>query len=51
MVPKFADRPIIVMEQGATAKVLLDDVNETIDSMPRTAVIFSLQTGFLGRNG
>jgi hypothetical protein len=43
MAPKIADRPITVMERGATAKVPLDAVNGTIDSMTKTAVIFSLQ--------
>ncbi len=51
MAPKFADRLIVVMEQGGTAQVLLDAANGTIDSMTKTAVIFSLHTGFLCRNG
>lgn len=43
MAPKFADIPIVVMEQGVTAKVFLDAVNGTIDSITKTAVFFSLQ--------
>jgi hypothetical protein len=44
--PKFADRPIVVMEQGATARVPLDAMNGTIDSMTKTVVFFSLQPEF-----
>jgi len=46
MAPKFADRLIVVMEHGGTAKVLLDAVNGTIDSMTKTAIFFSLQPEF-----
>jgi hypothetical protein len=34
---------LIVIEQRATAKVPLDAVNGTIDSITKTAVFFSLQ--------
>jgi len=51
MAPKFVDRPIVVIERGETAKAALNAVNETIDSMTKTAVILSLQTGVLARNG
>ena len=51
MSPKFADRPIVVMEQGGTAEAALDAMDRTIDSMTKTAVFFSLQTEYLWRNG
>lgn len=43
MAPKFADRLIIVMEQGATAKVPLNAVDRMIDIITKTAVFFTLQ--------
>jgi hypothetical protein len=42
---------MVVMEQGRTAEAALDAVNGTIDSMIKTAVFFSLHTGFLCKNG
>lgn len=36
---------------GGTAEAALDAVNGTIDSMTKTAVFFSLRTGFLCRYG
>ena len=51
MAPKFEDMPIVVMEQWVTAEALLHAMNGTIDSMTKTAVFFSLRTGFLCRNG
>jgi hypothetical protein len=48
---KFADRPIVVMEQGGTAEAALDVMDRTIGSMTKTAVFFSLQTESLWRNG
>ena len=41
--PKFVDRPIIVMEQAATAKLPLDAINEMINNITQTTVFFSLQ--------
>jgi hypothetical protein len=51
MAPKFAERPIVVMEQGGTAEAALDAIDGMINSMTKTAVFFSLQTESLGRNG
>jgi hypothetical protein len=51
MAPKLAERPIVLIEQGETAKAALDTVNETINSITKTAAILLLYTGFLGRNG
>lgn len=44
MVPKFVDRPIVVLEQGRIAEAALDAIDGTIDSMTKTAVFFSLRT-------
>jgi len=43
-------RHVVVIEQGGKLEVALDAVNETIDSMTKTAVFFSLQTESLWRN-
>ena len=40
MAPKYAKRPIIAVEQGGTAGAVVDAVNGTIDSMPKTSVYF-----------
>src|SRR5579859_7161284 len=36
---------------GYPTEAAINGVNEAIDNMTKTAVIFSSQTGFLGRNG
>lgn len=40
MVPKFVDRQIVVIEQGRIAKAALDAMDETIDSITKTAVFW-----------
>ena len=40
MVPKFGDRPIVVMEQGGTAKRAFNAINGTIDNIT-TTIVFS----------
>ena len=42
---------MVEIEQGGAAEAAIDGVNETIDGMTNAAVFFSLQTGFLKRNG
>jgi hypothetical protein len=37
-----------MIKQGGTAKAVIDAIDRTIDSMTITAVVFSLQTSFLG---
>jgi hypothetical protein len=39
-VPKFGDRPIVIIEQGGTAKAIFNAVNGTIDRIT-TTVVFS----------
>jgi hypothetical protein len=38
MAPKVEDMRMVVIEQGGTFEAALDDVNETIDSMTKSAV-------------
>jgi hypothetical protein len=40
MAPKFAERPMVVAEQGGTAKAALDAIDGIIDSITKTAGIF-----------
>ena len=39
-----------VMKQRKTVKLVIDTVNEMIDSITKTAVFFSLHTDFLYRD-
>lgn len=50
MAPKFKDMLLVVIEQGETAEAALDAVKGTIDNITKTAVFFSLHTGFWCRN-
>lgn len=50
MALEFADRLIVVMEQGGFAGAALNVIDRMINNMTRTAVIFLSQTGFLMRN-
>ena len=45
MAPKFADRPIVVMGQGATAGAALGAIDRMMDNMTKTAVFFSCSLG------
>jgi hypothetical protein len=40
MVPKFGDRPIVIIEQGGTAKRTFNAIDRTINNMT-TTIIFS----------
>ena len=40
MVPKFGDRPIVIIEQRGTAIRAFNAINRTIDNMT-TTVVFS----------
>ena len=42
MAVEFADRLIVVMEQGGFARVALNVINRIINSITKTAVIFLL---------
>jgi hypothetical protein len=38
MVPKFGDRPIVIIEQGGIAKRDFNTINRTVDNMTITLV-------------
>jgi hypothetical protein len=38
MVPKFGDRPIVIIEQGGTAERAFNAINGTINDMTTTIV-------------
>ena len=40
MVPKFGDRPIVIIEQGGTTIRAFNAINGTIDNMT-TTIVFS----------
>jgi hypothetical protein len=40
IVPKYRDRPIVIVEQGGTAQRALNDINRTSDNMT-TTIVFS----------
>ena len=44
MAPNSRNRPIVVTEQGGTAKAAFDATDGTIDSRAKTAVIFLLES-------
>ena len=50
MAVEFADRLIVVMEQGGFARAALNVIDRIINSITKTAVIFLSQTGYLRRN-
>ena len=50
MVPKFGDKPIVIIEQGGTAEMAFNAVDGTIDNMTTTIVFFLLQPESLCRN-
>ena len=50
MAVEFADRLIVVTEQGGFAGAALNVIDRMINSMTKTAVISSSQTGYLRRN-
>ena len=47
MALEFADRLIVAIEQGGFAGTALNVINRMVNSMIKTAVIFSLQTSFV----
>ena len=40
MVPKFGDRPIVIIEQGGIAERAYNAINRTIDNLT-TTIVFS----------
>ena len=40
MVPKFRDRPMVVIEQMVTPELAFNTVNRTIDNITTTVVFF-----------
>lgn len=50
MALEFADRLIVAIEQGGFAGTAVNVIDRMVNSMTKTAVIFSLQTSFVKRN-
>ena len=46
----FIDRLTVLIEQGGFGGATLNVIDRMINSMARTAVIFSLQSSFLSRD-